>query len=224
MTAARPVPAGRKALLAAVHAAKRAKGLDDDTYRDMLEARTGRRSAADLTDAQLHQVLDHLNGVQGPGRKPAAGAVAAKARALWISLHALGLVSDPSERALNSWVKRQHGVDDLAWVRAAESYAVIEGLKQWATRAGVDWGYHPNPRRCVLAAQWRLLAAAGAAPAATPPDPTMARNAPALDLSAHCYAVTRCPSAALAEPAQLDRLIAELGERVRALPREAADE
>ncbi len=195
----------RNKLIGAVHAAKKSRGLDDDTYRAMLHLVIGKTSAKDATDAELGRVLDHLNGGRagGKARGRASSGVAKKVRALWLSLHGLGLVSDPSEKALKAWVKRQYQVDDLAFVRGADSFAVIEGLKQWATRGGVDWAFNADPRRCILAAQWERLAAAGAAPA--------------LDLSSFAAPITRQPSVAFADDAELDKVILALGELVRGL-------
>ncbi|HYG91186.1 MAG TPA: regulatory protein GemA [Azospirillum sp.] len=197
----------RRALIAAVHTAAKEKGLDEDTRRDKIALVTGgKRSAADCTDVELRRVLDAINGASRPsGRKPADTPVAKKARALWLSLHALGLVEEPSESALRAWVRRQYQVDDLAFLPPADSFAVVEGLKRWATRAGVDWTTSTDPRRCVLTAQWRLLVAAGAAPA--------------IDLGAHAYSRVGAAFLALATTNQLDRLIEDLGSRVRALPR-----
>lgn len=47
----------RRSLLAKVHIGAKALGLDDDTYRDMLESLTGQRSAGKLLDKQLVLVL-----------------------------------------------------------------------------------------------------------------------------------------------------------------------
>lgn len=201
----------RNGLIKAIHAAQRAAGLDDDTYRDLVEAATGKRSSKDLTDPQLRLVLGRLNqGRPAPRPTRADTPHARKARALWLSLHHLGLVDDPAETALRAWVKRQHQVDDLRFVRAAEAAPVIEGLKAWAERAGVEWDAYDKMgvpqyrgRRAVLAAQWRILVKAGAAPA--------------LDLGRHAMAVVGQPSPAFCDPSQLDRLIADLGGRVRAL-------
>ncbi len=55
--------------LAAIHAAKRDLALDDDTYRDMLESWTGKRSAADLNARQRGMVLSNL-GKLGIHRQP----------------------------------------------------------------------------------------------------------------------------------------------------------
>lgn len=52
-----PLTAKQKALL---HTAKRQLGLDDDGYRDMLEAHAGVRSASDLTQRSFDQVITHL--------------------------------------------------------------------------------------------------------------------------------------------------------------------
>lgn len=197
----------RRALLAAVHTAAKDKGLDEDTRRDKIELVTGgKRSAADCTDVELRKVLDAINGAKRPsGRKPAESTIARKARALWMSMHDLGLVEDRSESALRAWVKRQYKVDDIAFVRPSDGFAIVEGLKKWATRGGVNWAEYKDPRRCVLAAQWRRLVAAGTAPTA--------------QLSEHAHAVARIVSVALAPEGQLDKLINDLGDRVRALPK-----
>lgn len=52
--------ARRRKELAKIHVLTKSAGLDEDTYRDVLERLTGQRSAARLTDAQRATVLDHL--------------------------------------------------------------------------------------------------------------------------------------------------------------------
>lgn len=121
--------------------------LDDDTYRAMLLRITGKSSATLCTDGQLGLVLDEL---KAKGWKPKAAAkasprrasnparhpLAMKARALWISLHQLGAVTDPSETALEAFARRQLGVDRLQWAVPSEGAALIEALKAMAERAG----------------------------------------------------------------------------------------
>lgn len=151
----------RRKMLAAVHLAKKAAGLDDDTYRDMLAAHTGRRSAKDCTDGELGRVLNHLNG--GPARntaRPAAApnrapnaAVVAKIKALWWSLGELGAVRNPSDEALAAFVKGRAGVDALQWISGRDAYKVIEALKSVGERAGVQWGAHVSPQLAVIHAQ-----------------------------------------------------------------------
>lgn len=139
----------RRAAVTKVQIARKELGLDDDTYRAMLERITGRASSADCTDAQLGLVLDEMKakgwkprvvqgGRSGPRRKPgpAAHPVARKARALWISLHQLGVVRDPSEAALEAFGRRQLGVERLRWAVPSEANGLIEALKAMADRAG----------------------------------------------------------------------------------------
>lgn len=176
----------RRQLLGKVHIAKTALGLDDDTYRDLLEARTGKRSAAKCSNAQLVDLVEHFKAqgfkpkVKAPARARRASLADSrtqrKARALWLSLYHLGLVGDPSEPALSSFVKRQARVDDVRFLTPGQSYKVIEALKAWAARpldqggAGVDWRLVPvydhetrilcdqdRPRVRVIEAQWRRL-------------------------------------------------------------------
>lgn len=155
MTAARVAAPRRSAspLLAKVHIAKKDLRLSDEHYRDVLERITGQRSAAGLSDAQLIAVLKHFEGegfkpkvITGAkdatrsapksGRRRADHPVARKARALWISLHQLGVVENGSEAALEAFAKRQLGVDALQWADQSQAEPLIKGLKAMAERAG----------------------------------------------------------------------------------------
>lgn len=140
----------RRAAVVKVQIARKELGLDEDTYRAMLERITGRTSSAACTDDQLGAVLDEMKAkgwkprVVAGGRSgrsarrpaPAASPVARKARALWISLHQLGVVRDPSEAALERFAARQLGVERLVWASASHGYRLIEALKAMAQRAG----------------------------------------------------------------------------------------
>jgi phage gp16-like protein len=55
----------RKRQLAAIHLSKAKLGLDDDTYRDLVERVTGKRSSADLDDAGRAKVLDSMARLGG---------------------------------------------------------------------------------------------------------------------------------------------------------------
>lgn len=59
------MPATRNQLLARLHCIKKEQGWDDDTYRDILYARTGKRSAADLEGGALARLVAQL-GEQKP--------------------------------------------------------------------------------------------------------------------------------------------------------------
>ncbi len=50
-----------RARLAAIHIGKKTLGLDEETYRDLLESAAGVRSAADATNAGLDAVLKRMD-------------------------------------------------------------------------------------------------------------------------------------------------------------------
>jgi phage gp16-like protein len=56
----RPPVADRNRQLGRIHAGKKALGLDDDTYRALLERVTGKRSSADMTGTERNAVLAEL--------------------------------------------------------------------------------------------------------------------------------------------------------------------
>lgn len=59
-----------------------------------------------------------------------------KIRALWLQLHGLGEVRNPSELSLARFVKRMTGVDYHGWLDTDNASKVIEHLKQWIVRVG----------------------------------------------------------------------------------------
>lgn len=151
MTAARAqAAAGQSNRLKTLQIARREMRMDDEVYRDVLQLVVGQRSAAGLDDRQLGKVLDHFKAHLGwkpsrpasrGGRQPAGPRradhpTARKARALWLSLHQLGVVDNPSEQALEAFAKRQLGVDRLQWANQREGFRLIEALKAIAERAG----------------------------------------------------------------------------------------
>lgn len=167
----------RRQLLGKIHIAKKTLGLDDDTYRDVLEAKTGKRSAKMCSNAQLVDMVEHFKA-QGfkpkskkaparAGSRPLAGGEQqAKMRALWITLYHLAVVRDPSEQALANFAKRMTKVAALQWLGPDDCNIVIEALKAIASRdAGVDWTEAIVPleifdeRRRVIIAQMVILMA-----------------------------------------------------------------
>lgn len=136
-----PATARRRSMIAKVHLAKKQLAIMDDDYRQMLMDVTGKASCADCTEAELDRLIGHLRkkGFADrikDGRRPASHPVAKKARAMWISLYHLNVVRDPSEKALESFGKRQLGVDRLAWADQRQGYRLIEALKDMARREG----------------------------------------------------------------------------------------
>lgn len=138
MTATSPI---RRGLIAKIHIAKADLGLDETAYRLLLN-RHGADSASVMRVDQLESVLQELQAKgwkptpprKAGKRKQADGAEVKLIRALWLTLHEIGEVNNPSETALAAYAKRIAGVDDLHWADPARRYRIIETLKKWAAR------------------------------------------------------------------------------------------
>ena len=144
-------PSNRQRLIRLIHVAKRDLSLDDETYRSILQRFGRKESSSDLTVPELEQVLEHLKrsgfkvrskgkpakpkAVKAkPSRPLAQDAESKKIRALWLFLHELGVVKNPSEAALAAYVKRIAGVDALQWINGKQADRLIETMKKWAMR------------------------------------------------------------------------------------------
>lgn len=136
--------AQRARLIKIVQTGRNVLRLDEDTYRDLLAAKSGgKRSAKDLSVDELDAVIKHMRAAGFKARKPATAQPrerraldtfpeSSKARALWLWLHEIGIVKDPSERALANFGRRISGVNALQWTRRPDK--LIEGIKAWAAR------------------------------------------------------------------------------------------
>jgi len=133
----------RRSMIAKINVARhQLEGLDEDSYRQLLFEQTGKMSLKDCSEPQLAKVIDALKrkGFQPLPRPAARGMamhpMARKARALWISLHHLGVVHNPGEPALEAFAKRQLGCDKLVWAKQSDGFRLIEALKDMAVRNG----------------------------------------------------------------------------------------
>lgn len=212
----------RAKLCARLHVMKREQGLDDDLYRDKLEALTGQRSAGDLDDAQLLDAVQRFGqgGGSAKGKRLPKSPQQRLIQALWLSLYNLGAVKDASDAAILAFIQRQTGLDAAQWLRQHRDVAaVVEALKDWLTREGVDWrtDKHAAPYTKLAAykvalAQWRKLAQMGGSLA----DEFSGGDTPALALMAHARrfkgAYTEPSNWGNADWAQLNR---SLGQRIR---------
>lgn len=139
----------RRRDLAAIHVLAKKAGLIEETvdgrkdagYKALLADVAGVQSAADLNAAQRREVLLRLGG-----NKPAAGGPQARLmRHIWKRLEAAGEVQ--SAAGLAAWVeantrrdtRRGRGWERPEWVPPAVAGRLIEQLKKWADRCGVDW-------------------------------------------------------------------------------------
>lgn len=135
----------RNQLIQLIHVAKRELRLDEETYRTALRTATAGKahSTGDMDVPALMKALEHMKRAGFKVRPKALPARsrpltinrdASKVRALWLFLHHLGAVRDPSEEALATYVKRIAKVDDLRWARGDRTDLLIETLKKWAMR------------------------------------------------------------------------------------------
>jgi len=150
----------RSRLLKAVHAERRRRGLDDTTYRDLVERETGQRSAKELSLAELGKVLTAITGRTAPERRarrapPARARQIAKLRALWFDLWALDEVRSPRDGALAGFFARATGIATPEWAAPEHLNQGIEGLKAWLARAGV---VVPDAQRVTIVQNARMLA------------------------------------------------------------------
>ncbi len=143
-TAKAPSNPRRATLIKLIQVARRdlgrLSGLDDLAYRDILRIVGKSESLAAMTVPNMELVLAHMKSkgfVVRPktgDRRQTINPDASKVRALWLFLHALDEVRDPSEKALAAYVKRIAKVDDLRWARGDAVTALIETMKKWAMR------------------------------------------------------------------------------------------
>ena len=124
-----------------IHVAKRELGMDEPTYRTLLLSAGKHESLSAMNVPAMEAVLERMKRdgfkvrPKASGRPLAINPGASKARALWLFLHALGEVRDPSEKAIAAYVARIAKVDDLRWARGSNRMElVIESLKKWAMR------------------------------------------------------------------------------------------
>ena len=139
--------ARRQSLIRLIHVAKRDLQMAEDTYRDLLQSIGNASSSSELSDSKLEKVLEHMKRAgfkvrskraaapeKRPSRPLAADPESKKIRALWLFLHQLGAVKNPSEAALAAYVKRIAGIDALQWASSAQAERIIETMKKWAMR------------------------------------------------------------------------------------------
>ncbi len=132
-------------LIQLIHIAKSQLHLDDDTYRAMLTAQTDKNSTKNMTLTELRTVFEHLK-TAGFKTTPAKATNLKREtsmanddqskliRHLWLSLHGLGEIKNPSEQALAKYIERQTGVSALQWLTMTQASIVIESLKKWELR------------------------------------------------------------------------------------------
>lgn len=133
----------RKSELAMIHMAKAQLGMDDDTYRSMLENVTktssnpGKRSAADLDDADRKKVIEHLKakgfkvskkGVRTMRPAPDKAELIAKIRAQLIT------ADNKPDSYADGMAKRMFKVDRYEWCNPDQLHKIVQALAVDARR------------------------------------------------------------------------------------------
>lgn len=121
------------------------KELHLDKYQ-LISDRYGHDSSKKLNGYQLRDLYKHFNSLGWKAKRKTNGRTSQvykdsqrrKVVALWITLSKDGVVKNSSDQALQRYIKRMTGKDNLNWCDAHDSYRLIESLKSWALREGVD--------------------------------------------------------------------------------------
>ncbi len=147
-------PAPRQSHLAAIHMAQKALGLSAEDASALKLAVTGKASSADMSAMQRKRYLAHLSGLQqnagliaprAQQRPPLYRTVDdadderwRKARALWHALANANVVPTNTDAALLAYVKRQTKMDAWRFLNTYQVNTVIEALKKWCVRSGIE--------------------------------------------------------------------------------------
>lgn len=131
------MPATRNQLLARLHCIKKELGLDDAAYRDILAARTGKRSAADLSVPDLARLVAALGIQRAPSRTRPANewafidAAAADRQPLLRKVCALCRAMKVPKTYAEGVAKRQHGTPrKLEMMDHGELWVLVGALER----------------------------------------------------------------------------------------------
>lgn len=134
----------KKKLIQLIHIAKSQLRFDDDTYRDMLNYKTGKNSTKEMTLSQLNAVLAEFekkgfvrtlpkSAKRQPNTQRPSDPQSRLIRHLWLTLHNLGAVNDGSDTAIDTYATNQMGAS-LSSLEVPEKSQLIESLKKWIER------------------------------------------------------------------------------------------
>lgn len=132
-------------------------GWDDEFYYGIwlpmqgATLKDGKYSASTLSIGQLCQAVEAMkkkgfkvkHKKDSSARALADDAQSKKIRALWLEMHNQGIVRNPSEASLNTYVKRLTNIEALQWLTTKQASGVIEALKNWQGR--INKSVHGEP-------------------------------------------------------------------------------
>lgn len=141
-------------LIRLIHVARREKGLDEDTYRQLLVTATGKDSCRGMSLEQLNAAYDAFKergfkrsfkadkkGVKTRSPEHMRTEIIGKIRAVWLEMHRHGIITCKSDAALNAYVVKMTknynngtGVARVEWLNVQLATQVVETLKKWHAR------------------------------------------------------------------------------------------
>ena len=134
--------ARRRKLIAKVKIGQQQLGLDDDTYRALLEGAVGKRSAAKMTETELAKVVAVMEaqGFQALTNKHQANKpdVTASKRPLMNKLEALLADGNKPWRYAEAMAERMFGRKQLQWLDHDELHKLVAALQIQANRANKE--------------------------------------------------------------------------------------
>ncbi len=141
MTSRAKSPAITPKQIALLHVAKKQLGLDDETYRAVLQRVTGCDSAADLTQPGFTAAVKYFTsmGFRSTWTKRSYGYRPTMAtppqvdliRSLWAKFLSR---EDENDGELNKWLDRFHKVSSLRFVDSKKASKVISALRNMNSR------------------------------------------------------------------------------------------
>jgi len=141
MSRAEGVSKRRRKLLASIHIGRKALGLDEVVYREMLFSVTGKRSCREMSEEELERVLEEMERV---GFKPCrrhddllgrSAEMASPGQLRLIEFLWEQVSRSPDlERSLRQFLRGMVGVANLRWLTAEQASRVIEALKAMRRR------------------------------------------------------------------------------------------
>lgn len=127
-----------RAELAQIHIAKKALGLEDAIYRDILWWQFHKRSARDLTPQEVTELLAHFRTLgwqrqthQGGQRFDDLGlrrGMATPAQLRKIEATWMGTARVPTAGALRAFLRQRFGIEAMRFVRRAQVTAILQAL------------------------------------------------------------------------------------------------
>ena len=117
----------RRSIMAKLHIARKDLGLDEDTYRAMLQNLTGKRSSADCTDRQLMMLVAALRKRGWKDSRPKGPKVRPEFENLLGKINALRLDTKKSWAYVESIAEKMYGVR-IPWLDGEQLGGVITAL------------------------------------------------------------------------------------------------